>query len=140
MPAPTATSSPDRPVVSEQLDFPLLAELTAQAQAKELNHDRQQHLDALRACWPEWDGPAVAAGLAGRCEIARCGEFYMAPATIIQVLDGGNRFRVAIRYEEDAPQHCRESNGTEIEIDLEEIWPPTNLLWRDCRHPLTTDH
>lgn len=120
--------------------LPFIAEMDAAAEASHLAGERRDNLRHLRIAWPDWPGPVVSDDLGGRCAVGECcvrregdervSYWYCAPCRILEILDGGNAFRVAVDYDNDAPAHCIDDNGTILILDLSEINAPVDLLWK----------
>ena len=125
----------------EEPFLPFVATLDDDRKAANLQKRRLENLKSARLGFPEWKGPAVADDLSGRCNCGSTTAFsekfgqrvyqYQTPCRILEILEDGNRFRVAVEYGDDAPLHCRDENGDILILDLEEIWPPVDLLWRE---------
>lgn len=90
------------------------------------------HLEAMRACWPEWDGPAPGM-LAEVCSVVvfsidrqRKWYAYMAPVRLVSEECGA--FIAVIEYPHTAPENCLAMNGEHLRLELDDIWPPTKIL------------
>lgn len=107
--------------------------------ASEGSKQFKEHLRTMRMCWPEWNGPRLSDGIDGRISVHNScvqsethGEtryHYMAPCKIIEIGPRFSWLRVAVDYDDDAPEHCRDDNGEILHLDFDEIWPPTEELW-----------
>jgi hypothetical protein len=101
----------------------------------------KQHLDSMRCCWPDWEGPRVEDSVHGRCSVHTCichsithndtRYHYMAPCIIESISEDGNTIIAVVNYEPDS--HCADMNGERLRLDITEVWPPTDELW-ELRH------
>lgn len=100
---------------------------------------------SIRCCWSEWRGPKVftdEADSAGFCSIdgvtaknlthGDTRYSYMVPARIIEISEDRETFIVETAYTNPAC-HCYPLNGERWEIDILDLWPPTDRLWKE-RH------
>mgnify|MGYP003676843782 CR=1 FL=1 len=120
--------------------LPFIAEMEVAEAASHLAKARRDNLRHLRLAWPDWPGPVVSDDLGGRCSVGttcvriegaeQLTYWYCAPCRILEILDNGNTFRVAVEYDDDAPAHCLDDNGTVLILDLSEINAPVDLLWK----------
>jgi len=123
--------------VSDGTDFfPLFIEEDRKAAVQEEEQSRQkwidQHLQSLRTCWPEWEGPRVG----GWCSVnSTCafsvthGELryhYCAPCRLLFQIDQWTWLAVIV-YTGDT--HCRCYTGELLRLDITDIWAPTDKLW-----------
>lgn len=104
-----------------------------------LNKARQDNLESMRCCWPEWEGPRVEDSIHGMCQVGPCCAFnmskgrvtylYCVPLKILDVSGDGNTILGAIAYPEtERYKGFTEENGELVLLDLWEVWPPVNLL------------
>jgi hypothetical protein len=99
----------------------------------------RSHIQSMRCCWPEWEGPRVEDSVHGLCSVHSCcvhsithGEtryHYMAPCVIESISEDGETIIAVIQYDESAPEHCRDDNGEKLRLDITEVWAPTATLW-----------
>lgn len=92
----------------------------------------QEHIENMRMCFEEWHGPKVSTNCDGFCELAGehsyccSGRFFWAHLCITRV--DGHVIDAVVAYDDDAPEHCREDNGTPLRVHITDIWPPVWLL------------
>lgn len=96
------------------------------------------HLALIRACWPEWPGPAaglmaeVCSVMAFSISRQRKWYAYLAPVRL-EDWEGG-WFVGVVEYPPSAPPHCLEANGERLRLAVTDIWPPSRTLaearWR----------
>jgi hypothetical protein len=116
----------------------------------EKNKDRlriQRHIESMRLCWPEWEGPRVEDSVHGRCSVHPCCCFSItqntvtyhssAPVKITEIRPDGSviGFIDYIPDPDDPDQSqgvnmcARNYNGEVVLLQPDEIWPPVTDLW-----------
>jgi hypothetical protein len=119
------------------------------AAARAAKARRIANVESMRCCWPEWHGPAVSDDIHGLCQVGevccydetegRVCYHYSEPARIIEMLDGGNTIRAQLIDSED-PVGNPDATPRIVRLDLSEIWPPVDELWKLRNATSSTAH
>lgn len=112
------TDTDELPFIFDELDRTYLAERI------------EYHLQSMRVCWPEWDGPKVG----GRCEVHsgvvhslthnETRYHYMAPCVLLA--NDGEYWTARVDYDHG---WCKEAyNGELLRLHITDIWAPVGVL------------
>lgn len=116
-----------------QLLIPIFKEMDAAADAKRI----ERHIELMRICWPDWQGPIVSDDIHGRCEVGTCIVFsetdggpryhYCAPCKIIEISPDGTTIRASVDYP-DFSLLSQIYNNKVLRLHITEVWPPVAEL------------
>jgi hypothetical protein len=119
--------------VSEEL--PGIAEHVAAERAQERKRQwaeiERRHMESMRLCWPEWDGPKVGA----RCQVHQPVVFnithgqkmYHAGASCVLEAQDGDYWIARVEYLEGS-RCAKLYNGQRLRLGIYDIWPPVYEL------------
>jgi hypothetical protein len=120
-------------------ELPGIAEHVAAERAEERKRQwadiERRHMESIRLCWPEWDGPKVGA----RCQVHQPVAFnithgqkmYHAGAPCVLEAQDGDYWIARIEYAEGS-QCAKLYNGQRLRLGIYDIWPPVYEL-REAR-------
>jgi hypothetical protein len=91
----------------------------------------RRHVQSMRLCWPEWDGPKVGA----RCQVNQPVVFnithgakrYHAGASCVLEAQDGEHWIARVDYAEGS-KCAKLYNGERLRLGIYDIWPPVYEL------------
>ncbi len=117
--------------------LPFIKQMDTEAAQQRQADQLQAHVESMRCCWPEWEGPRVEDSVHGHCQVhsltahsLKYGDrryHYMAHCRIESISKDGQTIIAIVGYPEDRPDLAH-LNGDRLQLDLSEVWPPVHLL------------